>query len=209
MCLYTKKDITAADEPVTCWKFVEVVEGITEERITVTPYTFVRIPDAVLEGIEPFKADKSNGKPFKCDDDGEGHIASGYIHTFGVLDLYMFDHEAEFLAEDVGKHDEYVGRGIAESIGCRESPKVLAIQLWRCEIPAGTPYFEGEVEANNCKGYASDEIVFKEMILEISEDIAGWEREDERRALYKEQCHKAHVHYDALLGKARFETGKQ
>ena len=72
----------------------------------------------------------------------------------------------------------------AASIGCPRNPKVLAIQLWRCEIPAGTRYVEGEVEANDRKGYASDEIVFKEMMLEIGTDIAGWEHEDERYALY-------------------------
>lgn len=177
--------MTVADKPVTCWKFVEIVEGITEERITITPYTFVRIPNTVLEGIEPFKADKSVGKTFEYDDCGEACVTGGYIHTFGVLDMDMLEYEAEYLAESVGKQDDYIGAS-AESIGCERSPKVLAIQLWRCEIPAGTKYVEGEVEVNNRKGYASDEIVFKEMTLEINGDIAGSKHEDERYALYEE-----------------------
>lgn len=185
MCLFTKKDMTVADKPVTCWKFVEIVEGIMEERITITPYTFVRIPISVLEGIEPFKADKSAGKGFEYDDYGEACVTGGYIHTFGVLDMDMLEHEAEYLAETVGKHDDYIS-GAAEAIGCQRCPKVLAIQLWRCEIPAGTRYVEGEIEASERKGYASDEIVFKEMTLEIGTDIAGWEHEDERYALYEE-----------------------
>lgn len=206
MCLFTKKDMTLADKPVTCWKLVEIVEGITEERITITPYTFVRIPDTVLEGIEPFKADKSVGKTFEYNDCGEACITGGYIHTFGVLDMDMLEHEAEYLAESVGNHDDYIGVS-AESIGCQRSPRVLAIQLWRCEIPAGTEYVEGGVELNDRKGYASDEIVFKEMTLEIGEDIAGPEHEDERYAMYEELYYK--VHYDALSGKARSETRKQ
>lgn len=185
MCLFTKKDMTVADKPVTCWKFVEIVEGITEERITITPYTFVRIPVGVLDGVESFKADKSVGKGFAYDDFGEACVTGGYIHTFGVLDTDMLENEAEYLAEYIGKHDDYIG-GAAEFIGCERCPKVLAIQLWRCEIPAGTRYVEGEIEANERKGYASDEIVFKEMTLEIGTDIAGWEHEDERYALYEE-----------------------
>lgn len=184
MCLYTKKDMTVADKPVTCWKFVEIVEGITEERITVTPYTFVRIHDDVLGGIEPFKADKSVGKPFEYDC-GEACVTAGYIHTFGEMNTGILDEEMEYLAESVGGHDDYIGKS-AESIGCRRSPKVLAIQLWRCEIPAGTKYVEGEVAANDRKGYASDEIVFKEMMLEIGVDIAGPEHEDERYEKYGE-----------------------
>lgn len=197
MCLNTKKDMTVADKPVTCWKFVEIVEGITEERITVTPYTFVRIPDSALEGIEPFKADKSVGKAFEYDDSGEACVTAGYIHTFGEMNTGILDGEMEYLAEYVGGHDDYIGTS-AESIGCRRSPKVLAIQLWRCEIPAGTRYVEGEVEANDRKGYASDEIVFKEMTLEIGTDIAGWEHEDERYDLYKELS-------DKVNGKTRNE----
>lgn len=189
MCLYTKKDMTVADKPVTCWKFVEIVEGITEERITITPYTFVRIPVSMLEGIEPFKADKNVGKAFEYDDFGEACVTGGYIHTFGVLDMDMLEHEAEYLAETVGNHDDYISAS-AEAIGCRRCPKVLAIQLWRCEIPAGTQYVEGEIEAGERKGYASDEIVFKEMTLEIGEDIAGWEHEDERYAMYKKLSDK-------------------
>lgn len=190
MCLYTKKDITVADKPVTCWKFVEIVKGITEERITVTPYTFVRIHDDVLGGIEPFKADKSVGKPFECNGSGEARVTAGYIHTFGEMNTGILDGEMEYLAESVGGHDDYIGKS-AESIGCRRSPKVLAIQLWRCEIPAGTKYVEGEVEANDRKGYASDEIIFKEMTLEIGTDIAGPKHADERYALYEKLSDKA------------------
>lgn len=186
MCLFTKKDMTVADKPVTCWKFVEIVEGITEERITITPYTFVRIPVGALKGVEPFKADKSVGKAFEHDDFGEAYVTAGYIHTFGVLDTDMLEHEAEYLAKTVGEYEDYIGATAAESIGCWRSPKVLSIQLWRCEIPAGTRYVEGENEANERKGYASDEIVFKEMMLEIGMDIAGWEHEDERYAMYGE-----------------------
>ena len=189
MCLYTKKDMTTADKPVTCWKFVEIVEGITEERITVTPYTFARIPDSVLGGIEPFKADKSVGEPLEYDNYREACVTGGYIHTFSEMNTGILDGEMEYLAETVGKQDYYIGDA-AGSIGCRKEPKVLAIQLWRCEIPAGTRYVEGEVEANDRKGYASDEIVFKEMMLEIGEDIAGFEHEDERHTLYEELSKK-------------------
>lgn len=197
MCLNTKKDMTVADKPVTCWKFVEIVEGITEERIAITPYTFVRIPDSVLDGIEPFKADKSVDKPLEYDGIGEACVTAGYIHTFGEMNTGILDGEMEYLAEPVGKHDEYINSA-ASSIGCQRNPKVLAIQLWRCEIPAGTRYVEGEVEANDRKGYASDEIVFKEMTLEIGTDIAGWEHEDERYDLYKELS-------DKVNGKTRNE----
>jgi hypothetical protein len=177
--------MTVADKPVTCWKFVEIVEGIKEERITITPYTFVRIPISVLEGIEPFKADKSAGKGFEYDDCGEACVTGGYIHTFSEMNTGTLDGEMEYLAETVGKHDDYISAS-AEAIGCRRCPKVLAIQLWRCEIQAGTKYVEGEVEANDRKGYASDEITFKEMMLEIGVDIAGPEHEDERYEKYGE-----------------------
>ena len=181
MCLYTKKELTMADKPVTCWKLVEIIEGITEERITVTPYVFIRIPDTVLKGIEPFKADKSDGDAFRHDRNEEACVAEGYIHTFKKLDTDMLEYETEYLAESVGGQDDFIGAN--ESAGWQERPRVLAIQLWRCEIPAGTLYVEGETEAN---GYASDEIVFKEMVLEIDEDIAGWKHEDERHAIYEE-----------------------
>lgn len=184
MCLYTKKELTVADKPVTCWKFVEIIEGITEERITITPYTFVRIPDTVLKGIEPFKADKSHGDAFRHNYNEEECVTEGYIHTFKKLDTDMLERETEYLAEPVGEQDDFIGAN--ESAGWQECPRVLAIQLWRCEIPAGTLYVEGEIEASERKGYASDEIVFKEMVLEIDENIAGWEHEDERRDMYEE-----------------------
>ena len=190
--------MTAADKPVTCWKFVEIVEGTTEKRITITPYTYVRIPDSVLDGIEPFKADKSVDKPLEYDGLGEACVTGGYIHTFGEMNMGILNGEMEYLAEPVGEYDEYITGAIAESIGCPKEPKVLAIQLWRCEIPAGTRYVEGEVEENDRKGYASDEIVFKEMTLEIGTDIAGREHEDERYALYMK-----------LLEKVNGETGNE
>ncbi len=139
----------------------------------------------MLKGIEPFKANKNVDYEFEYD---EGFFTTGYIHTYAELNTDMLDLEAEFMAEFVGKHDDYISSA-AESIGCGKGPKVLAIQLWRCEIPADTRYLEGENMANNRKGYASDEIVFKEMMLEIGEDIAGQEHEDERRDMYKAlQC---------------------
>ena len=184
MCLYTKKELTVADKSLTCWKLVESIEGITEERITITPYAFVRIPDTVLKGIEPFKADKSDGDAFRHDLNEEACVVEGYIHTFKKLDADMLEYETEFLAESVGEQDDFIGAN--ESAGWQEHPRVLAIQLWRCEIPAGTLYVEGETGERACKGYASDEIVFKEMVLEIDEDIAGWKHEDKRHAIYEE-----------------------
>lgn len=185
MCLFAKSEPKAAEVSVTCWKFVEVIEGLKGERITITPYLFTPIDESELKGDISFKA-----KGVHCIEQNERHadekcISSGYIHTYAGLDMDVFESEMEYLAHDVGGRDAYIGAS-AESIGCRRSPKVLAIQLWRCEIPAGTRYVEGEVEANDRKGYASDEIVFKEMTLEIGTDIAGSKHEDERYEKYGE-----------------------
>lgn len=191
MCLFTKKEWTTADKPLKCWKFIEIVEGFEGERIPITPYAFTRVPEQVIQGNEPFKANKPKDLEIeytRCD--GEACLSNGYIHTFCEMNMGILNGEMEYLSYSVGKNDDYICVS-ADTIGCQREPKVLAIQLWRCEIPAGTGYVRGEVECTTRGGYASDEIMFKEMVLEISnENLAGNEFEDDREKEYEKLIQK-------------------
>lgn len=185
MCLFAKSEPKAAEVSVACWKFVEVVEGLNGERITITPYTFKPIGESELKGDIPFKAKGVHCIEQNERHDGEKCVSSGYIHTYAGLDMDVFESEMEYLAHDVGGYDTYISTS-AEDIGCEKSPRLLAVQLWRCVIPAGTEYIAGEVGGGELTGYASDEIVFCEMALEIGKDLAGSTHEQERYEKYGE-----------------------
>lgn len=187
MCLYIRQDtMVVSDHPVTCWKLVEVLPGYSGDVI-VTPYAYRKLPKTVLSGKSLFKETKKSisERPSKSwiastvEDRGSVEISYGFIHTLKPLSLESAESDMDLMAKEIlfltGAYhdgfDYYMGGTESAALGVRNQPVIKAIRLYECEIPAGTPYFEGGCALHNSidiatmtfrtfGSYASDAIRF-------------------------------------------------
>lgn len=171
MCLVTEQNnVKIADKDIVCWKVVEILDGINNSRLHVTPYMFKHITEDVLDGRVSFKSDEYYrhyelyGK-FSV-------INEGYIHTYAVPDNNDIHSDTDNFINVIGGHLEYVNKretfvfsGMLPN--CGTCPFCIGIALFRCVIPAGTEYLQGyDNDDTEFKCYASREIVFKEKLAE-------------------------------------------
>lgn len=194
MCLHIKQDtMVVSDHPVTCWKLVEVLPGYNGD-VVVTPYAYRKLPKTVLSGKSLFKETKKtiNERPSKnwlanaIENDDSAEISYGFIHTLKPLSSKSSEGDVDLIAKEIlfltGAHhggiDYYMGTTECIAAGVKCQPVIKAIRLYECEIPAGTPYFEGGCTLHNSIGietmmfrtfgsYASDAIRFTGKFVEF------------------------------------------
>ena len=176
MCLLTKQEtLEIAQEDIMCLKAVEIVEGKDENTVNITPYVFTFLPDEVLNGERPFKAERTNfsSRFWKSE---HGKVSDGFIHTYDmpktVEDVCNVAHDIGFMTSLIGTL-EGISKPKVEAAGCKDEPHILGITLWKCVIPKGTSYAKGIVDtiAFDVRAYASECIVFKEKIAEFRSKI--------------------------------------
>lgn len=186
MCLHIKQDtMVVSDHPVICWKLVEVLPGYNGDVI-VTPYAYRKLPKTVLSGKSLFKETKKSisERPSKSwltnvtEDGGSAEISYGFIHSLKPLspesaegDVGLVAKEILFLTGAYHSGIDYYMSGVeCNAVGVKDQPVIKAIRLYECEIPAGTPYFEGSCALHSSisaamrfrlfGSYASDAIRF-------------------------------------------------
>ena len=226
MCLHIKQDtMVVSDHPVKCWKLVEVLPGYNGDVI-VTPYAYRKLPKTVLSGKSLFKESKKTIKERlskKClanivEYDGSAEISYGFIHTLKPLSTESAERDVELIAKEIlfltgayqGGIDYYISSVESSAIGVRNQPVIKAIRLYECEIPAGTPYFEGGCALHNSisalmtfstfGSYASDAIRFTGKFVEFKL---------EQDTTYKSQFMKfSNVLRDLVKGKCHVSNHK-
>lgn len=183
MCIRVDRiEPAVAEKDITCWKFLEVIEGKNGERITVTPYAFAKILEGTLRMRIPFYA-VGPVCPMELINGWGWHIDIGYVHTYAEMDPDLLDGAFECLLEPLDGRDDYIREATAERLGVEDEPRCLALQIWRCTIPKGAKYLRGWDDGY--PSYASDRIVFEEMELEIGESLARFGNWNARREIYE------------------------
>lgn len=182
MCIRVNRiEPAVAEEDITCWKFLEVIEGKDGERITVTPYAFAKILEGTFRTGIPFCA-VGPVCPVGLINGWGWNIDIGYVHTYAEMDLDLLNSAFEYLLEPLGDRDDYIRGATAERLGVDEKPRCLALQVWRCVIPKGAKYLRGYDDGD--PSYASDRIVFEKMELEIGESLARFGNRNARQEIY-------------------------
>ena len=142
MCLVTKSKIhNTSETPITCYKIIgRGGEGCRTKEDSFTPYQHFFVEKDILSGVKPMLP-KSFDKDFIRFGNGDFHLYGGAIHSFATRSCAI----SELRAFVKGYSDSYDH-----------------FDLYECEIPVNTPYYEGIMHEHS--SYASDKIVFKKRI---------------------------------------------
>lgn len=142
MCLITKSTIhNTSETPITCYKIIgRGGEGCKTEEDSFTPYQNFFVEKDILSGVKPMLP-KSFDKEFIRFGYGYFRLFGGAIHSFATRSSAISELRT-FVRDDYYLYDHF--------------------DLYECEIPANTPYYEGRMDKYS--SYASDKIVFKKRI---------------------------------------------
>ena len=175
MCMYSDNvGLQRSDKEVRGWKVLEIVEGKNGEKVYVTPYQFMPVTQAMLEGAEPV-VPKDN--PLLTGNNMP--INRGYIHIYGDVQLkdmaYIIERQCAYLFMD----DTWITGGVIAQydLPVYASPRVLGIALCECVIPAGVDYLHGESEISGAfhyvDSYAASSIRIKRITHEFTVENYG------------------------------------
>ena len=163
-----------SDKEVRGWKVLEIVEGKNGEKVYVTPYQFMPVTQAMLEGAEPITP-----KDNPIWSDANMQIDRGFIHIYGDVPPKDMANIIERQCTYLNADDTWItGGAIAQyDLPVYASPKVLGIALCECVIPAGVDYLHGETEISGAfhyvDAYAACSIRIKRIAHEFTVENYG------------------------------------
>lgn len=186
MCLKTNyPKFKTAEKDIVCWKILDTVRTV-KGNVTLTPFRHEIVPQEILDGKRPLvpneeQAEKLHIKLNDMARELEGrevnmsnfwaHVEGGVIHTYtDEVSLSSMGYELRYHTYSIGNEEftgaipnEYPERPIDD---CPRYHRILSVSLWKCVIPKGTEYLEGE--SDFVKAYASASIVLKEKVAEFT-----------------------------------------
>ena len=168
MCLDVGKNssIKKAETPITCYKVLAVAKHVDCGYVQrFTPFRLNIIEQNILHGLKPFETPEE--KTHEAYIEYSRRVEEGYIHTYatecgGSMSLGL-------------KFKPYLNSlsvtGVVTTADDGLNYEIIAFELYKCEIPAGTLYWSGLSNADDpldaFTAYASKRIVFKECIETI------------------------------------------
>ena len=186
MCLRTNfPKFKTAEEDIMCWKILVTIRT-AKDNVTITPFRHEIVPQEILEGKRPLAPNEEqteklhvelNDRVRDFEDRGVDisdfwtYVEGGVIHTYtDEVSLSTMGHELRYHAYTIGYKEftgvipnEYPERPIND---CPTHHFIYSVSLWKCVIPKGTEYLEGD--SDFIKAYASASIVLKEKVAEFT-----------------------------------------
>lgn len=143
MCLILKKkvwpvDAEIAKNDIVCYKIIaKKVSQSSGIESYFTPFTKTWVDKRIIHGTLDFTPSPLSRRQLVC---SSCLIAEGWIHTYKTLD------------------------GALKAVRCYFSHENYILEVYKCAIPKGTRYFEGEDQIS-APAFASDKICFIEKVF--------------------------------------------
>lgn len=195
MCIYTNQPaLKVAEHDITCWKAVEVIIGVNNERVTITPYAAMVLNNDTINGksiMKPYDWMAANMIEKSIDSElaecsassVQAEITKDLIHTFAVpetrQEFIAIAKEMCSLCDFLDRRDYSLRSSSLKEIDCPVGPMVVEMRLCECVIPAGTKYIEGFYTTHwgggLTRSYASRALRFTGKYINTERDVFGIE----------------------------------